>query len=160
MSSVNKVILIGNLGKDPEIRSFSNGDQVANVSLATTDKWKDKLTGEAKEHTEWVNLVFIGRQAEIAGQYLRKGSQIYVEGSIRTRKWQDKEGNDRYTTEVRVGNMQMLGGRPDGSQPAQRQSAPRQQAQQPQSHGGGFDDMADDVPFIDPMKRRVMSFVM
>ena len=160
MSSVNKVILIGNLGKDPEIRTFPSGEQVANVSIATTDKWKDKQTGEAKEHTEWVNLVFIGRQAEIAGQYLKKGSQIYVEGNLRTRKWQDKDGNDRYTTEVRVGSMQMLGCRPDGSQPAQRQSAPRQQAPQPQSHGGGFDDMADDVPFIDPMKRRVMSFVM
>ena len=148
MASVNKVILVGHLGKDPEIRSFSNGEQVANVSIATTDKWKDKATGEPKEATEWHNLVFIGHQAEIAGQYLRKGSQIYVEGSIRTRKWQDKEGNDRYTTEIRVGNMQMLGGRPDGSQPAQRQSAPRQQAPQQQSNGGGFDDMADDlIPF-------------
>ena len=160
MSSVNKVILIGNLGKDPEIRSFPSGDQVANVSLATTDKWKDKQTGEQREHTEWHRLQFTGRLAEIAGQYLKKGSQIYVEGSIRTRKWQDQSGQDKYSTEIRVESMQMLGGRPDGSQPAQRQSAPRQQAPQPQSHGGGFDDMADDVPFIDPMKRRVMSFVM
>ena len=147
MASVNKVILVGNLGRDPEIKVFPSGDQIANVTIATTDKWKDKATGEQREAAEWHNLVFIGRQAEIAGQYLKKGSQIYVEGSIRTRKWQDKEGNDRYTTEVRVGNMQMLGGRPDGSQPAQRQSAPRQQAPQPQSNGGGFDDMADDIPF-------------
>ena len=143
MSSVNKVILIGNLGKDPEIKVFPSGDQIANVTIATTDKWKDKLTGEAKEHTEWVNLVFIGRQAEIAGQYLKKGSQIYVEGSIRTRKWQDKDGNDRYTTEIRVGNMQMLGGKPDGQQ-SQRQ-APQRAAQPAQ--GGGFEDMDDDIPF-------------
>ena len=143
MSSVNKVILVGHLGKDPEIRSFSNGDQVANVSLATTDKWKDKQTGEPKEATEWHNLVFIGRQAEIAGQYLKKGSQIYVEGSIRTRKWQDKEGNDRYTTEVRVSNMQMLGGRTGGEQSAR----PAQRPSPQQANGGGFDDMQDDIPF-------------
>lgn len=142
-ASVNRVILIGHLGKDPEIRTFPSGEQVANVSIATTDKWKDKQTGEAKEHTEWVNLVFIGRQAEIAGQYLKKGSQIYVEGSIRTRKWQDKEGNDRYTTEVRVGNMQMLGSRPGGEQPARPAQRPAPQ----QSNGGGFDDMDDDIPF-------------
>lgn len=125
---------------------------MANVTIATTDKWRDKQTGEAKEHTEWVNLVFIGRQAEIAGQYLKKGSQIYVEGNLRTRKWTDKDGNDRYTTEVRVGNMQMLGGRPAGEQPAKRAAQPAQ--------SGGFTDMSDDIPFIDPMKRRVMSFVM
>ena len=139
MSSVNKVILVGHLGKDPEIRSFSNGEQVANVSIATTDKWKDKATGEQREATEWHNLVFIGRQAEIAGQYLKKGSQIYVEGSIRTRKWQDKEGNDRYTTEVRVGNMQMLGGKTAGDQPAKRAAAPAQVS--------GFEDMDSDIPF-------------
>lgn len=143
MSSVNKVILVGNLGRDPEIRTFPSGEQVANASLATTEKWKDKQTGEAKEHTEWVNLVFIGRQAEIAGQYLKKGSQIYVEGSIRTRKWQDKEGNDRYTTEVRVSNMQMLGSRPGGEQPARPAQRPAPQ----QSNGGGFDDMDSDIPF-------------
>ena len=142
MSSVNKVILVSHLEKDPEIRSFSNGEQVANVSIATTDKWKDKATGEQREATEWHNLVFIGRQAEIAGQYLRKGSQIYVEGSIRTRKWQDKEGNDRYTTEVRVGNMQMLGGRPESGQQAPRQ----QRAAQP-ANSSGFEDMDSDIPF-------------
>lgn len=155
MASVNKVILIGNLGKDPEIRSFPNGDQVANVSLATTDKWKDKQTGEAKEATEWHNLVFIGRQAEIAGQYLRKGSQIYVEGNLRTRKWQDKDGNDRYTTEVRVGSMQMLGNRPDGQAPAAQQRP----APQPAQHGE-FADMDDDIPFMDPLRCRAMTLVM
>ena len=115
MASVNKVILVGNLGRDPEMRTFPSGDQVANVTLATTDKWKDKQSGEPREHTEWHRLVFNGRLAEIAGQYLRKGSQIYVEGSIRTRKWQDQAtGQDRYSTEIRVDQMQMLGGRQDG----------------------------------------------
>ncbi|MBN8557502.1 MAG: single-stranded DNA-binding protein [Burkholderiales bacterium] len=111
MASVNKVILVGNLGRDPEMRSFPNGDQVANVTLATTDKWKDKQSGEPREHTEWHRLVFNGRLAEIAGQYLRKGSQVYVEGSLRTRKWQDKDGQDRYTTEIRADEMKMLGSR-------------------------------------------------
>lgn len=143
MASVNKVILVGNLGKDPEMRSFPSGDQVANVSLATTSKWKDRQTGEVKEQTEWHRLVFGGRLAEIVGKYLRKGSQIYIEGSIRTRKWQDQPtGQDRYSTEIRVDQMQMLGGRPDGSQPAQRQQAP-----QPKSNGGGFDDIDSDIPF-------------
>ena len=155
MSSVNKVILIGNLGKDPEIRSFPSGDQVANVSLATTDKWKDKQTGEAKEHTEWHRLQFTGRLAEIAGQYLKKGSQIYVEGSIRTRKWQDQSGQDKYSTEIRVDSMQMLGGKPDGQQ---RQAAPQRAAQPAQQ--GGFEDMGDDIPFIDPLRRRAMALVM
>ena len=112
MASVNKVILVGNLGRDPEMRSFPNGDQIANVTVATTDKWKDKQTGDMREHTEWHRVVFTGRLAEIAGQYLRKGSQIYVEGSIRTRKWTDQQsGQDRYATEVRVDQMQMLGKR-------------------------------------------------
>ena len=112
MASVNKVILVGNLGRDPEIRTFPSGDQVANVTLATSDRWKDKQSGEMREHTEWHRLVFNGRLAEIAGQYLRKGSQIYVEGSIRTRKWQDQAtGQDRYATEIRVDQMQMLGKR-------------------------------------------------
>ena len=119
MASVNKVILVGNLGRDPEMRSFPNGDQIANVTVATTDKWKDKQTGEAREHTEWHRLVFNGRLAEIAGQYLRKGSQIYVEGSIRTRKWTDQQsGQDRYSTEIRVDQMQMLGKREGMGAPA------------------------------------------
>ena len=112
MASVNKVIIVGNLGRDPEMRTFPSGDQVANVTLATSDRWKDKQSGEMREHTEWHRLVFNGRLAEIVGQYLRKGSQIYVEGSIRTRKWQDQAtGQDRYATEIRVDQMQMLGKR-------------------------------------------------
>lgn len=155
MSSVNKVILVGNLGRDPEIRTFPSGDQVANASLATTDKWRDKQSGEMKEHTEWHRLVFNGRLAEIVGQYLRKGSQIYVEGSIRTRKWTDQQsGQDRYSTEIRVDQMQMLGGKPDGQQ-SQRQAT--QRAAQP-ANSGGFEDMSDDdIPFIDPMKRRAFA---
>ena len=174
MASVNKVILVGNLGRDPEMRTFPSGDQVANVTLATTDKWKDKQSGEAREHTEWHRLVFNGRLAEIAGQYLRKGSQIYVEGSIRTRKWQDQAtGQDRYATEVRVDQMQMLGSRqgmggpsddggggyggggdgggydaPRRAAPAPRAaSAPRAPAPAAPKPGSGFDDMDDDIPF-------------
>ena len=174
MASVNKVILVGNLGRDPEMRTFPSGDQVANVTLATTDKWRDKQSGEPREHTEWHRLVFNGRLAEIAGQYLRKGSQIYVEGSIRTRKWQDQAtGQDRYATEVRVDQMQMLGSRqgmggpsddggggyggggdgggydaPRRAAPAPRAaSAPRAPAPAAPKPGSGFDDMDDDIPF-------------
>jgi len=124
MASVNKVILVGNLGRDPETRTFPSGDQVCNVTLATTDKWKDKQSGEMREATEWHRLVFNGRLAEIAAQYLRKGSQIYVEGQIRTRKYQDKDGVEKYATDIRVDQMQMLGSR-------QGQGAPS---------GGGDDD--------------------
>ena len=111
MASVNKVIIVGNLGRDPEMRTFPSGDQVANVTIATTDKWKDKQTGEMKEATEWHRVVFNGRLAEIVGQYLRKGSQVYVEGSLRTRKWTDQAGVEKYSTEIRADQMQMLGGR-------------------------------------------------
>lgn len=150
MSSVNKVILVGNLGRDPEMRSFPSGEQVANASLATTDKWRDKQSGEMKEHTEWHRLVFNGRLAEIVGQYLRKGSQIYVEGSIRTRKWTDQNGQDRYSTEIRVDQMQMLGGKGEGQQP--QTTAP---AHKPASNStaaevaraGGIEDTDDDIPF-------------
>ena len=148
MASVNKVIIVGNLGRDPEIKVFPSGDQVANVTLATTDKWRDKQTGETKEHTEWHRLVFNGRLAEIAGQYLRKGSQIYVEGSIRTRKWTDQQsGQDRYSTEIRVDQMQMLGGKQDGaaSQAPAKSAKPAQS--EPQSGGFGFVDMDDDIPY-------------
>src|SRR3989338_10196813 len=129
MASVNKVIIVGNLGRDPEMRSFPNGDQVANVTIATTDKWKDKQTGEAKEHTEWHRVVFSNRLAEIVGQYLRKGSQVYVEGSLRTRKWTDKDGVEKYSTEIRADQMQMLGSRQGmgGGQGGGQQ-------------GGGYDD--------------------
>ena len=164
MASVNKVILVGNLGRDPEMRSFPSGDQVANVTLATTDKWKDKASGEPREHTEWHRLVFNGRLAEIAGQYLRKGSQIYVEGSIRTRKWQDQQtGQDRYSTEVRVDQMQMLGSRQGMGGPSDDGGdgfdAPRRAAPAPRAApaarapaaaakpSSGFDDMDDDIPF-------------
>ena len=111
MASVNKVIIVGNLGRDPEMRTFPRGDQVANVTIATTDKWKDKQTGEMKEATEWHRVVFNGRLAEIVGQYLRKGSQVYVEGSLRTRKWTDQNGVEKYSTEIRADQMQMLGSR-------------------------------------------------
>ncbi|SDM06448.1 single-strand binding protein [Oryzisolibacter propanilivorax] len=111
MASVNKVIIVGNLGRDPEMRTFPSGDQVANVRIATTDRWRDKNTGENKEATEWHSVVFNGRLAEIVGQYLKKGSQVYVEGALRTRKWTDQSGQERYTTEIRADTMQMLGGR-------------------------------------------------
>ena len=111
MASVNKVIIVGNLGRDPEMRTFPSGDQVANVTIATTDKWKDKQSGEMKEATEWHRVVFNGRLAEIAAQYLRKGSQVYVEGSLRTRKWTDQAGVEKYSTEIRADQMQMLGSR-------------------------------------------------
>jgi single-strand DNA-binding protein len=163
MASVNKVILVGNLGRDPEMRTFPSGDRVANVTIATTDKWKDKQTGEMKEATEWHRLVFNGRLAEIAGEYLRKGSQIYVEGSLRTRKWTDKDGIEKYTTEIRVDQMQMLGSRQGMGSPspeeggydggAQR-SAPAPASRSAPAGGRpaaskstGFDDMDDDIPF-------------
>lgn len=161
MASINKVIIVGNLGRDPEMRTFPSGDQVANVTIATTDKWKDKASGEMREATEWHRVVFNGRLAEIVGQYLRKGSQVYVEGSLRTRKWTDQAGVEKYSTEIRADQMQMLGGRQDGGgqqqeAPQQRQ-APRPAASQQQqgqrqappqsSSNSGFEDMDDDVPF-------------
>ncbi|NMG17790.1 single-stranded DNA-binding protein [Aromatoleum bremense] len=118
MASVNKVILIGNLGADPELRSFPNGDRVCNLRLATTDSWKDKSSGEKRETTEWHRVVLYRKLAEIAGQYLRKGSQVYVEGRIRTRKWKDKDGQDRYSTEIEADEMTMLGGKGQGTAPS------------------------------------------
>jgi len=129
MASVNKVIIVGNLGRDPEIRTFPSGDQVANVTIATTDKWKDKQSGEMREATEWHRVVFNGRLAEIVGQYLRKGSQVYVEGSLRTRKWTDQAGVEKFSTEIRADQMQMLGSR----QGMGGQGGGGQQ-------GGGYDD--------------------
>lgn len=135
---VNKVILIGNLGQDPEVRYMPNGNAVTNVTLATSDSWKDRETGQQQERTEWHRVVFFGKLAEIAGQYLRKGSKVYVEGALRTRKWQDNQGQDRYTTEIVVdmnGQMQMLDGRGDQSggyqQPQQQGGFAQQPAQQP-----------------------------
>ncbi len=163
MASINKVIIVGNLGKDPEMRSFPNGDQIANVSIATTDRWKDKTSGEMKEATEWHRINFNGRLAEIVGQYLKKGSQVYVEGSLRTRKWTDKDGVEKFTTEIRADQMQMLGSRQgmgggssdgdDGGSssysaprtaPAARPAAAKPAAAKAAS---GFDDMDDDIPF-------------
>ena len=154
MASINKAIIVGHLGRDPEMRSFPNGDQVANVTIATTDKWKDKQTGEPREQTEWHRVVFNGRLAEIVGQYLRKGALVYVEGSIKTRKWTDQQGVERYSTEIRADSMQMLGGkRDDGAghysapAPAQAPStaaAPAQYA--PQAGGAGLAP-DDDIPF-------------
>lgn len=162
MASVNRVTIVGNLGRDPEMRTFPSGDQVANVTVATTDKWKDKQSGEMKEATEWHRIVFNGRLAEIAGQYLRKGSQVYVEGSLRTRKWTDQSGVEKYSTEIRADQMQMLGGVPKSIENESRAaSAPsprppqRTAAPAPTADPGGWSDMDDgEIPFMDPLKRR------
>ena len=150
MASVNKVILVGNLGADPEIRYLPSGEAVANLRLATTDTWKDK-DGNKQEATEWHRVSFFGRLAEVCGQYLKKGSPIYVEGSIRTRKWQDKEGQDRYSTEIKGERMQMLGGRQGmGEAPARDAgggSGGSRPAPAAQPAGGGFNDFEDDIPF-------------
>lgn len=114
MSSVNKVIVIGHLGKDPEVRYLPNGDAVANITVATTESWKDKTSGEKKEETEWHRISMFGKTAEVAGEYLKKGAQVYIEGKIQTKKWTDKEGQERYTTEIRADRMQMLGSREKG----------------------------------------------
>ncbi len=156
MASVNKVIVVGNLGADPETRYLPSGEAVTNIRVATTDRWKDKASGEMKEATEWHRIAFFGRLAEIAGEYLKKGSQVYVEGSLRTRKWQDKEGHDRYSTEIRGDVMQMLGSRAGSGEPRAAPSAggdasePRSEpASRPAAKkpAGKFDDMADDIPF-------------
>ena len=149
---INKVILVGNLGADPETRYMPSGSAVTNLSVATSEQWKDKQSGEQKDRTEWHNVVFFGRLGEIAGEYLRKGSQVYIEGKLRTRKWQDKEGNDRYTTEVVANEMQMLDSRGGGSsdfnqgQGGQSQSAPQSAPSQaaPAPVNNDFDD---DIPF-------------
>jgi len=144
MASVNKVILVGNLGKDPDVRYLPSGEAVTNITLATTDNWKDKTSGEKKEATEWHRVVFFRRLAEVAGQYLKKGSQVYIEGSLKTRKWQDKDGQDRYTTEIVADEMKMLGSRQ--APPAGVASKPNMsQAASPASSGLG--DFEDDIPF-------------
>jgi single-strand DNA-binding protein len=144
---INKVILVGNLGKDPETKSLPSGSALTSITVATTEGWKDKQTGEKKEHTEWHNVVFFDRLAEIAGQYLKKGSQVYIEGSLRTRKWQDKEGKDRYTTEVRATDMQMLGGKPGGSSGGSYERGSSAKAETPAAAVAekSFED--DDIPF-------------
>lgn len=174
MASINKVILIGNLGRDPEVRYSPNGNAMCNVTIATSRNWKDKTSGDKVEETEWHRVVFYDRLAEIAGEYLKKGRSVYVEGRLKTRKWQDKEGKDNYTTEIIADNMQMLGGREGGGDegggggygrggaerggsdrggsdrgderpaPAARPAASKPAA--PKS-ATGFDDMDDDIPF-------------
>ena len=162
MASVNKVILVGNLGRDPETRYMPNGEAVTNVTIATSDNWTDKTSGEKKEATEWHRVTFYRRLAEVAGEYLKKGSQIYIEGKLRTRKWQDKEGQDRYTTEVIADVMQMLGGRGGASGGEEGGSASGYGSRSAESDAGKpaaraatgakksattFEDMDDDIPF-------------
>lgn len=155
MASINKVILIGNLGRDPEVRYMPSGDAVANITIATTETWKDKA-GEKQEQTEWHRVAMFGKTAEIAGEYLKKGSQVYIEGKLQTRKWTDKEGQERYTTEIRADRMQMLGSRSGGSErmaPPEDDAPPRSSSAAPAKKaagagkGGNFDDLEDDIPF-------------
>lgn len=146
---VNKVILVGNLGQDPEVRYMPNGGAVTSLRLATSESWRDKQTGEMKEVTEWHSVVLYGKLAEVAGEYLRKGSQIYIEGHLRTRKWQDQSGQDRYSTEVVVnvgGTMQMLGGKQQPDQPRQQSQSTKQRQPTQQSSAPPM-DFEDDVPF-------------
>ena len=152
MASVNKVILIGNLGRDPEVRYMPDGGAITNISIATTENWKDK-NGEKQEKTEWHRVAFFGKLAEIAGEYLKKGSQVYVEGRLQTRKWQDKDGNDKYTTEIVADRMQMLGSRQGmggggGDAPDRGESSrPAGKPAAAKPAGSKFDDFEDDIPF-------------
>ena len=147
MSSINQATVVGHLGRDPEIRYLPSGEAVANFSVATTEKWKDKATGEPREEVEWHRISVFGRLAEIVGEYLKKGTLVYVQGKLKTRKYTDKDGVDRYATEIRAETMKMLGGRQDGERSApQRQAAPQRQ-QAPAAASSGFDDMDDDIPF-------------
>ena len=156
MASVNKAIIVGNLGKDPEVRYTASGEAICNFTVATSENWKDKATGEKKELTEWHRISFFGKLAEICGQYLKKGSQVYVEGSIRTRKWTDKDGVEKYTTEIRGDEMKMLGSRqgmgaPAGggydNEPTDYAPAPRRQGGADKKPKPSFDDLGDDIPF-------------
>jgi single-strand DNA-binding protein len=158
MASVNKVILVGNLGKDPESRFMPNGDCVCNFTIATTESWKDKNSGEKRELTEWHRIVIFRKLGEIAAQYLKKGSQVYLEGRLKTRKWTDKEGQERYTTEIEVTEMQMLGSRqgmgsPAGNEPSSsgQSDEPADYRPTPKKAGNAtkpsFDDLDDDIPF-------------
>jgi single-strand DNA-binding protein len=150
MASLNKVQIIGNLGADPETRYLPSGDAVTSIRVATTEKWKDKQTGEMQEATEWHSISFFGKLAEIASQYLKKGSQVYVEGKLQTRKYTDKNGVEKFATGIKADTMQMLGGRQASEGGEQRQAAPQRQqrpAAAPASAPQGFDDMDDDIPF-------------
>jgi single-strand DNA-binding protein len=149
---INKVIIVGNLGQDPEVRYLQNGGAVANLSVATSESWKDKNTGEQKTETEWHRVVIYQKLAEIAGEYLRKGSKVYLEGKLKTRKWTDKEGVERYTTEIVCNELQMLDGKQDNQQPApapqqRQQSAPQQQQRQAPIPQAAPMDFEDDIPF-------------
>ncbi len=157
---INKVILVGNLGQDPETRAMPSGSSVTNIRIATSESWKDKQSGEMKERTEWHSVAMFGRLAEIAGEYLRKGSQVYIEGSLRTRKWQDKQGNDRYTTEIIANEMQMLGARGgagggsasaggggQGAGGARGRGGEDEYSQAPVTSSTEKDDFDDDIPF-------------
>ena len=139
---LNQVQIIGSLGKDPDTRSFPNGDQVCNFSIATTEKWKDKASGEQKEATEWHRIGTFGKLADICSQYLKKGSLVFIQGKLTTRKWTDKDGVEKYSTEIKADTMKMLGGKPDGERaPAKAPAA------KPTPAGSGFDDVDDDIPF-------------
>jgi single-strand DNA-binding protein len=154
MASVNKVTLIGNLGRDPETRYMTNGEAVTNITVATTETWKDKASGEKQEKTEWHRVTFYRRLAEIAAEYLKKGSQVYIEGRLETRKWQDKEGKDRYTTEIIANEMKMLGSRQGAGERMPSDDREPAMASEPRPSGGGakkpagkFEEMDDDIPF-------------
>ena len=148
---INKAIIVGNLGRDPEVRYTSNGNAIANITVATTESWKDKQSGERQEKTEWHRVVFFGRLAEIAGEYLKKGSQVYIEGRLQTRKWEDKSGQERYTTEIVASEMQMLGSRGGGASEASDDDYSSEARSAAGSSGGGTSggdpDLDDDIPF-------------
>ena len=144
MAGINKVIIVGNLGNDPEIRTMPTGEQVANITVATSESWTDKNSGEKKTQTEWHRIVLYRRLAEIAAQYLHKGSQVYVEGRLKTRKWQDNNGQDRYTTEIQGDNLQMLGGRQDELKQAKQSKAKPEPSSAMAEQGDSFDD---GIPF-------------
>ena len=149
IKGINKAIIIGNLGKDPEVRYTQNGDAIANLTIATSESWRDKQSGEKKEKTEWHRVVLFGKLAEVAGEYLRKGSQVYIEGKLTTRKWEDRAGVERYTTEIHVnvgGVMQMIGSKQEASQSGNQQSPPKQQNKPQQSNEPPM-DFDDDIPF-------------
>lgn len=148
--SINKVILIGNLGNEPEVKTFTNGDKITTVSIATSERWTDKNTGEKKEQTEWHRVVFSNRLAEVAEQYLHKGSKVYIEGKIKTRKWQDQNGQERYSTEIRADNMQMLDSRNDGNQQNYNQGGQRSVPNASYQPNGAYNQPSvsdDNMPF-------------
>lgn len=148
MASVNKVIVIGNAGKDPEVRYTPNGAAICNLTIATSRKWKNKESGDMQEETEWHRVVLYDRLAEVAGEYVKKGKPVYVEGRLKTRKWQDKEGKDNYTTEIVAESLQLLGGRDEApSKPATPAARPAAAPKATSKTGSGFDDMDDDIPF-------------